>query len=179
VESAKVSVRFDADDPRAALEKFVGIWRPVCLSPCEGELSRDGSYRIGGDGIRPSEPFGLPEGTAKVKVRASVGTDGRGVGGGFLAIGGGVVAYVGAMVFLFSLVPTSDSSSSISSSGRSSARTVGAVMMIGGVGAGIGGLIMLLNNKTDVDVSAASSVARGTRLKLFGSLELGPQGILF
>jgi hypothetical protein len=181
VPSQKTVVRFEADDSRAQLEKFVGAWQPVCSTPCEGPLSLDGSFRIGGDGIKASEPFTLLADGRAVKINANVGTNGRAVLGGFLAIGGGIVAYVGALAFLLgAAVNTTDSGDVGTTSHDSSLRTSGGVVALAGAAAGITGLVILLNDKTDVHVTRGAGSARmPPRLKLAGPFELGSDGIRF
>jgi hypothetical protein len=101
------------------------------------------------------------------------------VGGALLAIGGGVVAYVGAIVFL---VGASQSSTTTDDAGpgtlsddeRQDLRTVGGLMFLGGAAAGVGGLVMLLNNKTDVSFTQGGATRAPTRATAAGpALDLG------
>ncbi len=82
----KVAMRFEADSPSAAIEKYVGAWRSVCLTPCDGKLTLGASYRVGGHGIRPSEPFRLPKSGKKLKIDANVGTEGSTIAGALLGM---------------------------------------------------------------------------------------------
>ncbi len=172
----KTLVRFDASNPDAALEKYVGSWQEVCLAPCEGEISEDGAYRIGGKGIRVSEPFTLPHGARRVVVHASVGTDGRSALGAILAIGGGVGAYIGALAWLFSLGTVGDQGGR---DGSSSGRTTGEVFLVGGLAVGITGFVILMNNGTDVSVNPGRGSASARPVNLFGPFMLGPRGVVF
>jgi hypothetical protein len=155
-----VTVEFSADDDRAALQKLGsdGEWFDACKSPCRGRVSTTGIYRVGGDGIRSSESFKITEQGSRID--ASVGTTGRAVGGAILGVGGGIVAYVGAIVFVVGSAGaserTNDGTRPLTDEESRNLRTVGGLMFLGGAAAGVGGLVMLLNNRTEVSVSHGS-----------------------
>jgi hypothetical protein len=186
----QVAIDFRADDDRAKLQKLGkdGEWFDACQTPCRGRVSATGTYRVGGDGIRLSESFKLT-GDA-MRIDASVGTRGRTVGGAILAIGGGAVAYVGALVFLLGAAEAAsrgdDTSRPLTDDERSDLRTVGGVMFLAGAGAGIGGLLMLLNNQTEVTFShgpagrpAARGPASGRAISLGRGFYLTDRGLAF
>src|SRR5262245_54440816 len=47
-------------DPRTTLERRVGsFWERVCVAPCRTPVALAGEYRIGGDGVVPSNGFSI------------------------------------------------------------------------------------------------------------------------
>lgn len=187
----QVAIDFRADDDRAKLQKLGkdGEWFDACQSPCRGRVSATGIYRVGGDGIRRSESFKLThDGT---RIDASVGTTGRTVGGAILGIGGGAVAYVGLIMLLVGASTEPQTSSGgpsrpLTNDERSDLMTVGSLMLLGGAGAGVGGLLILLNNQTDVTFSqgraarpAAPGASAGRAISLGRGFYLTERGLAF
>jgi hypothetical protein len=191
---ARTRVYFSADDEGAVLEKrgADGEWFAVCRTPCAGEVSPAGLYRVTGSGLTTSEPFRLSRSAPATRVDVEVGTKGRAVLGAVLAIGGGAAAYVGLIVFSTAglVEGGSDPDEELSDSEQSRRTTTGAVMMVGGGAAAIAGLVLLLNNRTTVDLKAVSSqaTARARRrvastdlfaIPLTKDIQLTPRGLVF
>jgi hypothetical protein len=156
--NATTQVFFRSEDNDATLQRLDsgGIWFDVCRTPCAGRVASRGVYRVAGDGLRGSDPFTLSRRGPNVAIETTrVGTSGRSALGGIMAIGGGVVAYVGLAVIMAS-VPGSHGED-WDDDGRSDndwedARGVATVMLLGGTAVGIVGLVTLLRNKTKVEL---------------------------
>jgi hypothetical protein len=58
-----VLVKIDAPQPVDLEVQRGSEWDVVCRSPCNAALSTKENYRINGDGVRPSKPFRLQQGT--------------------------------------------------------------------------------------------------------------------
>ena len=117
--TARVTVVLRADTPRATLERpesvatYAGVpfkdaaiaglatWVPECTAPCETNLDTKYTYRVGGDGLVPSDSFVLPHAHdgAPLVVDAQMGSAFGRVGGiGLSVIGaGGLVLGATAM----------------------------------------------------------------------------------
>jgi hypothetical protein len=184
------AVRFDGDSRHSALQRLAanGDWTNVCLTPCQGTVPARGLYRVGGSGIRSSEPFRLPKGQ-HVHIRADTATRGSAVLGGIMAVGGSTIAFIGLNVLIIGLAADStyeNDGTPFTDSERSSLSTVGGVMLGVGAVAGIVGLVMIVNNRTEVRVEPSSSARRsphhglsGPRIALTSGLSLTARGLEF
>jgi hypothetical protein len=126
-----------------------------------------------------------------VRVEAETGTKGRTVLGAVLGIGGGTLAYVGALMFLvgsFDATLEDDGEPrDLTEDEASGLRVTGGVLFLGGATAGIVGLVMLVDNDTKVRLSAPASGPRtaGRRssdalsLKLPLGLAVTERGLVF
>ena len=64
-----VTVR--SDHPRARLQVQGPLkWQDVCVAPCNVPVNPQGTYRIGGGTIRPSDGFNMPRPAGQVVVEA-------------------------------------------------------------------------------------------------------------
>lgn len=102
--SERVTVVLRADNPHATLERrakvetYAGLpikdaaiagvatWTPECTAPCEASLDPKFTYRIGGDGLVPSDAFTVPHGANPFLVDARMGSATGRLGG--LAVAG-------------------------------------------------------------------------------------------
>ncbi len=158
-----VHIEFNVDDDRAELQRLdEDQWIAVCPGPCSVDGPADAVYRIGGNGVRRSTPFRLPEDERDVPVTAEAGSTSTTVWGAVLAIGGGSLALtIGLPVLAIGFVANGDDSSGDGTAGVGPPLIeAGAVMTVGGVIAGVAGLIMVLNNRTHVKVGSAVSLPR-------------------
>jgi hypothetical protein len=142
-----VQIQFRADDERAVLQKLGAdsVWFDVCATPCAGKVSSTGLYRVGGSGISTSESFKIRSASHPARIDAEVATTGRRVLGGILTIGGGIVAYFAAIVFL---ATTAGGESDRSSE----ASTASGLVFLGSAAATVTGLVLLTTNDTEVSV---------------------------
>jgi hypothetical protein len=112
-----VTVYLHADNPHATLERrakvdtYAGLpikdasiagvatWTPECAAPCEAKLDPKFTYRVGGEGLVPSDSFMLPRDGDPLVVDAQMGSATGRLGG--LALtgmgAGGVVLGVAAL----------------------------------------------------------------------------------
>jgi len=129
-------VTLRAASPKARLQ-ILGQqlqWRDVCAPPCRTAVPANGTYRVGGATIRPSESFNLPRRSGPVLIEAELGSSvKRGVGIG-LIIGGIANAAFGALYYsqADSLANSSWSSSTMQM-GKDFYQAVGIATIITGV----------------------------------------------
>ncbi len=115
---SSVTVVLHADTPRATLERrdtvatYAGVpikdasifglatWSPQCTAPCETALDPKYTYRIGGDGLVPSDSFVLPHDGRPLMMDAKMGSATERVGGLGLSVmgAGGLVLGTAALV---------------------------------------------------------------------------------
>jgi hypothetical protein len=123
-----VTVR--SDHPRARLQVQGPLkWQDVCIAPCNVPVNPQGLYRIGGGTIRPSDSFNMPRPSGQIVVEAQTGSTVKHWVGIGLAIGGGVAALSGALVY--ANAPSADIYGSTTS--RDSAHVVGIVYIVTGI----------------------------------------------
>jgi hypothetical protein len=115
-------VELSADDGRATMERrlatispsglpvvetglfAVGQWEYACVAPCTMKVDTRYTYRVAGDGLVPTESFGLPHSADRVRVDAKMGSSmGRVAGGlttgmGIAAIAVGGLALIGTPI---------------------------------------------------------------------------------
>ena len=107
-------VELSADDQRATIERRVGTtspsglpiietgilnmgqWESACIAPCEVKLDPRYAYRVAGDGLVPTDAFGLPRSGDRVRVDAKMGSSTSRVAGALTTAGGlGAIALGG------------------------------------------------------------------------------------
>jgi hypothetical protein len=98
-----------SNNPKARLQTMQLKWRDVCTVPCGVPVDPNGTYRIGGGTIRPSDEFRMPRAAGTVLVRTETGSVvkhwvgvgliiagiGWGVGGALTLAGGGSTNFDG------------------------------------------------------------------------------------
>jgi hypothetical protein len=96
-------VRLKADRPQTWLQKrfYENEWRDLCTGACLIHTSPNGTYRLGGRSLRPTDPFQLPRASGSVFIEGKMGTNAQHYTGIGLTIGG-VVEALGS-VFLLSV----------------------------------------------------------------------------
>ncbi len=111
-------------------------WQTVCSAPCDQALPAHGTYRIAGDGARPSHNFTLSAMHGRADLVVSPSSNGWFVGGIVLLAVGGAATLVGAFIGLIaeitSTVDKSGTSSQIESTGWTVAG-VGAIGLVAGI----------------------------------------------
>jgi hypothetical protein len=135
-----VAVRFVADDT-ARIESFSGTtWRIVCAPPCRATLTTDASYRVNGDGFRPSHPFflGIPAPGEATVVEATTATQ-EGFVAGIVLAGAGAAAVAAGLALVFA-------GTRVGGSLSDTYTEVGIFALIGGVTGGLPGMAVLLSN---------------------------------
>jgi hypothetical protein len=111
-------------------------WQTVCSSPCDQQFPAHGTYRIAGDGARPSHSFTLSAMHGRADLVVNPSSSGWFVGGIVLLSVGGAVMLVGAFIGLIaeitSTVDKSGTSKNIESTGWTMAG-VGAIGLVAGI----------------------------------------------
>jgi hypothetical protein len=130
-----------------------GPWTRACSAPCDQELPLDSMYRIGGSGVRLSEPFQLaarPGGRVSLRVDAASRLR---FTGGFVLGGAGINAMgIGAMILLNKSLeaqgygPATDSGPS---------KTAGQITLAAGAAALLAGVLLVATNSSSKFVQAA------------------------
>ncbi len=172
-----VWVELHTDDSAVRIERIQnGEAIPVCAAPCKQRLPRDGTYRIAGDGITPSQSFDLSaERWVRLDVKAGFSTR-RSLGIG-LGIAGYATAVVGSLYFAaVGLEGFPDGPPA--SQGQ---YTVPEGLLISGLAAGVIGLVLVLTCSTEVRSSNGatfSSAPEAPRHKR-PAIVLTPRGLEF
>jgi hypothetical protein len=158
-------VELAADDGRATIERRIGTmspsglpiietgiamagqWENACTAPCTVKLDTRYAYRVAGDGLVPTESFGLPHSADHVRVEAKMGsTTGRVAGVVTTGLGIAAVAAGGLAIIATPILASQDV-------GSEGARTgllgggIGAVS-VGVVAIGIGAYLWFTNGST-------------------------------
>jgi hypothetical protein len=125
-EAAPVTVVLRANTPRATLERrdsiatYAGVpikdaaifglatWSPACTAPCEAALDPKYTYRIGGDGLVPSDSFVLPHDGSKLVMDAKMGSAAERVSGLGLSVMGAGGLVLGATALAISPILAAD-----------------------------------------------------------------------
>jgi len=150
-----VFVELNSDDPRARIDRVIGNNRvPACYAPCRKMLDTTSIYVIGGDGVRTTSQFVLPDDRDKVTLDVQAGSSARMAGGIVLLGAGVVVSYLGLPVWEAGQISQIDSSGNSSSNGT--VRT-GETMVLVGVPAVILGLYLTITTHTTVNSSTGST----------------------
>jgi hypothetical protein len=136
-------VHVDADSPSVVLEHRDpnGRWVTVCHAPCDMVIASDEQYRINGDGIRPSRVFQVePLQGGRTTLTVDPANTSIFVLGIVVTSLGPIFMIGGLFVLLISAVDASVGESNGDGS------TVGLLMLLGGVAATAGGIVMLVTN---------------------------------
>lgn len=92
------SVRMHANNSRARLQQQLQLgWTDVCAAPCGNTVDANGTYRLGGGTLRPTDPFRMPRAAGVVMVSGNMGSNVKHWVGLGLAIGGVLDAAGGAI----------------------------------------------------------------------------------
>jgi hypothetical protein len=152
----------DDDDPG---------WVDECALPCSKRLDPKQRYRIAGEGIVSSNAFRLNP--MHRTLRADVGTKAGKVGGIVILSLGGATTVTGlSILMLSSFVRLVDSENSEAKQ----LQLIGGMVTLGGIGAIVGGILMIVGNRTKVNYDTSYSPAR---VGLGKGVWLSPQGIQF
>jgi len=122
----------------------------VCFAPCRQILPRNSVYVIGGNGVRETSQFVLPDDRDRVTLDVKTGSTGQAAGGALLLGAGLLAAVIGGALLL-----RGDSSST----GRSMSRslTAGGFFLIGGgIVSGLLGVYLLSDAQTTVSSSTGT-----------------------
>jgi hypothetical protein len=136
-----------------------GSFGPVCNEPCDAELPLAYTYRLTGSGIRSSRDFTLEAAPGQhVVLTVKTGSKGGFTGGIVLVSVGPALALIGLLVVLVGVAEnsttnfgcgvgtgTTNSCSSNSNAG-SGTETTGWVMTLIGLGATVGGIVLIVTN---------------------------------
>jgi hypothetical protein len=155
-----VLVELNSDDPRVRIDRVVGNNRvPACYAPCGKMLDTGSVYVIGGDGVRATSQFVLPDDRDKVTLDVQAGSSAR-VAGGIILLGAGIAStYLGFLVWELGKISEIDSTTTSSSS--NGVRT-GATMMLIGIPAAVIGLVLTITTHTTVSSSTGSTFTQET-----------------
>jgi hypothetical protein len=153
-----VLVELNSDDPRARIDRVIGTNRvPACYAPCRKMLDTGSVYVIGGDGVRATSQFVLPDDRDKVTLDVKAGSSAQ-FAGGIILVGAGVAAaYLGFLVWELGKLSEIDSSSSSNNGVRT-----GETMMLVGVPAAILGLYLTVTTHTTVNSSTGATFTQET-----------------
>jgi len=148
VERGSVLVHMDAEEG-VVLESIApgsGRWALVCAAPCDAQVPLGREYRISGEGIRPSRPFGIQAPPGQ-RVTLSVVTGSRAGYSGGLALTsvGSAAVVVGLFVVLFGALGTCDSFGNCTPA-DGGVETAGLVITLAGVAVLVGGIILVASN---------------------------------
>ncbi len=145
-------------------------WKPVCVSPCDAQAWAGLKYRIGGPGVKRSEPFTVYPGQDPLTVQANVGSKGQWLTGVIVTPIGGVTLFYGVLLYALEGF-CFDSCGSQSDDTNVAA----AVLMASGAAAVAVGIVLITSNQTQV--SSYDLAPRG--VPLGAGFSLGPQGLMF
>jgi len=107
-ELPQIRLHLEANTPSAKLQRRARlmqtygdtdvpvVWQSVCAAPCEKAVDRAGIYRIGGDGLIPSEAIALPPGD-RVDIHAQTSAVSKRTAGVLLAALGSAALVSGAV----------------------------------------------------------------------------------
>jgi len=162
---AAAIVELSADDGRATIERrtgtlspsgmplvetgvlTVGRWEHACVAPCTVKLDTRYEYRVAGDGLVPTESFGLPHSGDRVRVAAKMGSA-TGRVAGALTTGAGIVAIAaGGLALIATPILQSEDIGSEGARTGVLAGGIGAVS-VGAIAVGIGTFLWLTNGST-------------------------------
>ena len=158
-------VQLTADDQRATIERRVGTtspsglpiaetgvfsvgqWESACIAPCEVKLDPRYAYRVAGDGLVPTDSFGLPRSGDRLRIDAKMGSSTGRVAGALTTAGGLAAVALGGLALI--ATPILDSQDVGSQGFRTGvlAGGVGAVS-VGLVAVGIGTFLWFTNGST-------------------------------
>lgn len=149
------TVELSADDPRATIERragtsspggmplletglfTVGHWESQCVAPCSVKLDPRYTYRVGGDGLVPTDGFALPRNGDRIRVDATMGSSTGRVAGAVATVGGAGLMALGTLALI--LTPIFESND-VGSDGFRTGLAVGGVsaLSVGALAVGAG-----------------------------------------
>jgi hypothetical protein len=139
-------------------------------------------YVIGGEGIRSTSQFMLPDDRPSVRLDVQAGPTSR-LAGGVVLMGLGIaVSYIGALVWEFGEVRDISANSFGSSTDTSSNRraiTVGETMVVIGIPAALVGLYLAVTTHTSVVSSTGATFTRAPLPRRRLPIALTPRGLEF
>lgn len=180
-----VYVELEADNPNTRLDRVVeGAAIPVCLAPCRRVLDRNNVYVIGGDGVRSTSHFALPDNHDRVTLSVKAGSSSQLAGGAALIAVGGAVGYAGLFLWELSLVSTSvaNVNGNTNMTAPRGNAGLGLGLMAVGVAVGAIGVYLALTARTTVSSSTGATFSETPpvrRKRPFFDLALTPRGIEF
>jgi hypothetical protein len=169
-----VYVELRASSPNVRIERLVGQLRaPVCYAPCRKVLPVNDVYIIGGDGVRSTSQFTLPEDRPQVTLDVKAGSTAQLAGGAGLILLGLIAGYVGYFVYLAGLVSELET-------GSHTGITAGIGIGVGGLALMGVGLVVVLSARTTVTTSTgATFTSAPARRRKRPALALTPRGLEF
>jgi hypothetical protein len=162
---AATVVELAADDGRATIERRVGTlgpsglplietgliaagqWENACVAPCTLKLDPRYAYRVAGDGLVPTESFGLPHTADRVRVEARMGSSTGRVAGVLTTAAGLTAIAAGALALIATPILHSED---IGSEGVRTGVLAGGIsaVSVGAVAVGIGTFLWFSNGST-------------------------------
>jgi hypothetical protein len=135
-------------------------WIQVCWSPCDTRTWAHDTYRVVGEGIEPSKAFDLPAAqNGKVHLRVKPASQAKRLGGMGLLGGGGVLALAGIIGIAAGHSPSQTfSTDALTHNANYDVMTVGTLLIVAGVAAGITGGAWIYDTSAST-VAPASSAA--------------------
>jgi hypothetical protein len=169
-----VRVRFQPDSDRAQLERAVaeGKWESVCEGACQTNLDTASVYRVGGRGVRKSEPFRLPSDRPSLGIEADVGRTSSVVWGVIFIAGGAGSGLLGLV-----MLSATSWDQGYNNNDENELAALGLVFTLGGAAAIVGGILMVSNGRTDVNLAGRPKLP--TSLALPGGFRLERGAIVF
>jgi hypothetical protein len=143
-------IRLRVDNPDARLQVLQPRWLDLCAAPCGVPADPGGVYRIGGHGLRPSEPFALPRLSGEVSINATAGSTKRYWTGVGLALSGLVVGLFGYLALGAASSPDQSVDAPSDNSGHIAGQTIGVVLLVIGAALEAVGVPTWLANRTTV-----------------------------
>ena len=150
----------------------LGTWEPACVAPCTVKVDPRFTYRVGGDGLVPSDSFTVPQDADHLRVDATMGSAEGRLGGAVLAVGGvgGILLGGAAMI----AVPIMESQNAGSQGLHVGVLSGGAAVASVGVIALVSGIWLWMRNDTTLrEDSSPRAAARST------SVSVSPSGVVF
>jgi hypothetical protein len=152
LEGGSVLVHLEADQGVVlqSISPGSGRWAFVCAAPCDAQLPLAAQYRIAGEGVRPSRPFGIeaPPGQ-HVTINVAAASRAGFSGGVALSSVGLAGVIVGLSVVLFGALQAcnvEDAAGDCLGTANGGVETAGAIITIAGVALTIGGVILMASN---------------------------------
>ncbi len=119
-------------------------WEHTCIAPCQLRLDTRYQYRVAGDGLVPTEGFGLPRGPNRVRVDAKMGSSVGRVSGLVAAVGGAIAMTAGGLAL--AATPILDSEDVGSKGFRTGVLVSGVGALSVGAISVVAGLVLWLSN---------------------------------
>ena len=149
-------------------------WENVCSAPCDQAVPLEYSYRIGGAGIRNSRPFGLVDENGKRHTLYVDEASKTGFALGIVGVSvGALAATIGLLVVLVGEGEGALSSNGITRQDGSSAEEIGGAIAAIGLGALVGGIVLIATNAHTGVSQTPPATSTGLALRP-PSIALGP-----